>query len=78
MGLVGGVGKDILVGGKGNDSLNGGPGKDRFNGGLGNDTINAVDRVKESVDCGTGKNDEATVDNNDAVKDCENITRRTP
>jgi Ca2+-binding RTX toxin-like protein len=73
--LVGGDGNDRLVGGKGNDTLIGGRGKDSYNAGPGNDTVNSADGVAETVDCGTGKKDQAKVDKNDRVKRCENVTR---
>ena len=54
----------------------GGKGKDIFNGGPGDDTIRAADGIAESVDCGTGKHDKATVDKKDTVKGCEQVTRK--
>lgn len=74
--LFGGGGDDFLAGGRGNDVLVGGKGKDAYRGGPGNDTIRAADGVKESVDCGKGKNDRATVDKTDVVSHCEHVTRK--
>ena len=74
--LFGDRGNDRLVGGPGNDALNGGGGTDTFKGGKGKDTIKAADGKKETVDCGKGSNDEATVDDNDAVTGCEEVTRK--
>lgn len=72
--LLGGDGNDHLNGGPGNDTLIGGKGKDTYIGGSGNDTINSKDGVAESVDCGPGKKDKATVDKKDRVKHCEKVT----
>jgi Ca2+-binding RTX toxin-like protein len=73
--LNGGKGNDKLVGGGGNDKLNGGPGKNSYSGGSGNDTINARNGKKETVDCGSGKKDTATVDKRDKTKGCEKVKR---
>ncbi|MEA2397639.1 MAG: hypothetical protein QOK25_1195 [Thermoleophilaceae bacterium] len=72
--LTGGPGNDRLYGGGGNDKLTGGAGVDSFFGGAGNDTISARDHVKETIDCGKGK-DRATVDKKDKVKGCETVKR---
>ena len=74
--LKGDAGKDGLDGGAGDDKLTGGAGKNSYKGGPGNDTINAVNRTKETVDCGSGKRDRATVDRADKVRGCEKVTRR--
>jgi hypothetical protein len=73
--LAGGDGKDSLDGGKGNDKLTGGKDVDRFKGGSGDDSLNAKDGKKETVDCGPGKKDKATVDKADAVRGCEKVKR---
>jgi Ca2+-binding RTX toxin-like protein len=82
--LSGGTGDDKLTGGKGNDRLTGGPGKDTISpgaghdvvdAGSGDDSINAVDGVKETIDCGAGK-DTVRADRRDRLKHCEKITRR--
>jgi Ca2+-binding RTX toxin-like protein len=73
--LYGGPGNDKLYGGPGNDKLYGGPGVNTYNGGAGNDTINARNRKTETINCGPGKKDIATVDKRDKVKGCEKIQR---
>ena len=73
--LSGGAGKDKLSGGPGKDKLTGGNGKDKLNGGPGNDTINARDNRRETVNCGSGKKDRATVDRIDRVVRCEKVKR---
>jgi hypothetical protein len=73
--LNGGKGNDKLFGGKGNDKLTGGPGVNRYDGGAGNDTLNARNHKKETVSCGAGKRDKATVDKRDKVKGCEKVRR---
>ena len=47
----------------------------RYNGGTGNDTINALNGKRETVDCGPGRKDRATVDKRDRVKSCERVKR---
>ena len=73
--LKGGAGKDKLKGGSGKDKLTGGKGKDKLNGGPGDDTINARDDRRETVRCGSGKKDRATVDRIDRVVRCEKVKR---
>jgi ELWxxDGT repeat protein len=73
--LNGGKGNDKLVGGSGNDKLTGGPGTNAYSGGAGSDTINARNGKRETVDCGPGKKDKATVDRRDKVKGCEKVKR---
>ena len=82
--LSGGTGNDKLTAGKGNDRLTGGPGDDTLSPGTGrdvvdagggNDTINSVDGVKETIDCGAGK-DTVRADKRDRLKHCEKTTRR--
>jgi hypothetical protein len=73
--LFGAGGNDVLSGGKGNDKLSGGPGTNVYSGGPGNDTINARNGKKETVDCGRGKKDSATVDKRDKTKGCEKVKR---
>jgi hypothetical protein len=74
--LTGGAGKDSLKAGPGNDKLTGGKGKNRYSAGAGNDTVNARNRKKETIDCGKGKKDRATVDKSDKVKNCETVRRK--
>jgi hypothetical protein len=82
--LAGGDGNDRLNGGGGRDSLSGGAGKDKLTGGesrnkykagAGNDSVSAANGIRESVDCGAGSKDKATVDANDKVKGCERVKR---
>lgn len=72
--LLGGPGRDELDGDVGNDTLVGGPGKDSFFGFVGRDRIDAVDGVKETVDCGSDL-DFARVDLRDRIQFCEHRTR---
>jgi hypothetical protein len=82
--LFGGGGNDTLAGGRGRDSLDGGAGNDRltggadvntYKGGAGDDTVDAKNGKKETVDCGAGKKDSASVDKADKVKGCEKVKR---
>jgi Ca2+-binding RTX toxin-like protein len=75
--ILGGAGNDLLEGGPGNDVIDGGPGVDRIFGGPGSDTIYAVDGVKDTIDCGPGR-DHAVVDKIDVVQNCELITYGSP
>ncbi|HYH58408.1 MAG TPA: FG-GAP-like repeat-containing protein [Thermoleophilaceae bacterium] len=73
--LKGEAGKDTLTGGAGNDRLTGGGGKNKYKAGPGNDTVKAKNKKKETVNCGPGKKDKATVDKNDKTKGCETVKR---
>ncbi|HEV7752470.1 MAG TPA: hypothetical protein VGO71_13080 [Baekduia sp.] len=73
--LTGGKGNDRLSAGAGNDTLSPGSGRDAIDGGAGNDTINAVDGVRETVECGSGR-DTVRADRRDRLKHCEKVTRR--
>jgi hypothetical protein len=72
--LAGGPGRDRLLGGSGPDRLAGGSGVDIQLAGSGNDYVNAVDRRREVVDCGSGR-DRVRVDRRDRVKRCERVKR---
>jgi Ca2+-binding RTX toxin-like protein len=72
--LLGGAGRDELDGDFGNDTLVGGPARDRFFGFVGRDHIDAVDGVKETIDCGVD-DDSARVDLRDRIQFCEHRTR---
>ena len=73
----GGTGADLLLGRGGNDRLVGGTGFDRISGGVGNDYVNARDRERDSVRCGTGSSDRVVADRVDSVaRDCERVSRR--
>ncbi|HYH58398.1 MAG TPA: thrombospondin type 3 repeat-containing protein [Thermoleophilaceae bacterium] len=73
--LKGEAGKDTLNGGAGNDRLTGGPSANKYKAGPGNDRIKAKNKKKETVNCGPGKKDRATVDKKDKVKGCEKVKR---
>jgi Ca2+-binding RTX toxin-like protein len=73
--LSGGAGNDALDGGAGDDKLTGGKGVNRYKGGAGNDALNARNGKRETVDCGPGKKDSASVDKKDKVKGCEKVKR---
>ena len=68
--LIGLGGADSLKGLGGDDCLDGGKGKDSFDAGAGNDKINSADGVKETVECGKGR-DTVTADTSDKLKHCE-------
>ena len=72
--LSGGKGTDRLTGGEGNDTLSGGKQVNRYDAGAGDDSVNAVNKKRELVSCGTG-NDRARVDKRDRVAGCEHVTR---
>ena len=69
----GGSGADEIDCGFGMDRIDGGFGFDELLGGPNNDTISAADGFEDNVDCGTGTNDTAYVDNQDTVENCENV-----
>ena len=73
--LNGGKGNDRLFGGGGNDTLIGGKGVNTYKAGAGNDTVNARNHKKETIDCGAGKKDRATLDKTDRAKGCEKVKR---
>jgi Ca2+-binding RTX toxin-like protein len=72
--LLGGAGRDELDGDVGNDTLTGGPAKDLYFGFVGRDRIDAVDGVRETIDCGTD-DDFARVDLRDRIQFCEHGPR---
>lgn len=73
--LRGNAGNDRLYGGNGNDTLDGGKGRNSYSGGAGNDVIKARNRKRETINCGRGKRDRATVDRKDRAKGCERVRR---
>jgi hypothetical protein len=73
--LSGGADNDYLSGGAGNDSISGGAGRNRLYGRAGNDKLSARNGVRETVNCGSGR-DTATVDSGDRVVGCERVSRR--
>lgn len=81
--LQGDAGNDRMAGGASRDRLTDRSGRDRFSGGTGNDIVNARDashrgrRGVDSVRCGPGRRDLASVDRRDRVaRDCERVRRR--
>jgi Ca2+-binding RTX toxin-like protein len=75
--MNGDAGADRLNGGNGNDSITPGAGKDKVAANGGDDTISARDGTKDTIDCGAG-HDKVTADRNDALNNCEFVTRRGP
>ena len=73
--LRGDGGNDTLSGGSGNDTLAGAGGRNSYSAGAGKDTVNARNRKRERVNCGSGR-DKATVDRSDKVRGCERVRRR--
>jgi Ca2+-binding RTX toxin-like protein len=68
--VSGGAGNDSLSGGSGDDSITGGPGSNKLSGGPGNDKVNARNRTKDSVSCGSGR-DTVRADRKDRLRNCE-------
>lgn len=75
--LLGGLGNDRHIGGTGNDLITPGLGIDTVVAGEGNDVVGAVDGVRDTIDCGAGR-DSVVADPIDRVKNCEKVTRRKP
>ena len=74
--LLGGPGNDRLFGGQGNDRLVGGTGLDRLYGGDGKDRLETRDGLRDTLDCGAGR-DVAIADKLDVIaRNCERISRR--
>ena len=73
--LEGGSGSDTLAGDSGSDRLVGDAGKDGFDAGGGNDMINSRDASRETVRCGTGRQDRVTADRIDRLIGCEIVRR---
>jgi RTX calcium-binding nonapeptide repeat (4 copies)/Divergent InlB B-repeat domain len=71
----GGPGNDAVSGGKGSDRLYGGAGRDTMQGGPGRDRIFAVDRARDVVVCGRGR-DTVRADRVDRIIGCESVRRR--
>jgi uncharacterized delta-60 repeat protein len=72
----GGAGNDKLKGGAGTDSLNGGAGRNSYAAGAGNDRVNARNGVRETVNCGAGR-DSVRADRSDRLRGCERVNRRS-
>lgn len=65
---------DKLIGGPGADKLTGGPGGDQLLGDAGNDRLLTKDGAADTVNCGGGSGDVATVDARDKVAaNCETV-----
>jgi hypothetical protein len=71
----GGPGNDTVSGGTGSDRLYGGAGRDRMQGGPGRDRIFAVDRARDVIVCGRGR-DTVRADRVDRIIGCESVRRR--
>jgi RTX calcium-binding nonapeptide repeat (4 copies) len=72
--LMGGLGRDRLVGGAGGDHLYGDAGADTL---VSREDRSAGEaRVRDRVDCGTGRRDLAVVDRADVLKRCERVSPR--
>ena len=73
--LSGGADIDRLYGGDGNDRLSGGAGVNRLYGGKGRDVIIARNGVRDTINCGAGR-DTVRADRRDRVAaNCENVSR---
>ena len=73
--LNGRGGADKLYGGRGNDTLTGGVGLDLLDAGPGNDRVLARDRIRDTIQCGPGR-DAVVADRIDKVaRDCETVKR---
>jgi Ca2+-binding RTX toxin-like protein len=70
--LPGTAGRDAIFGFGGNDRIFGRGGADRLYGMRGNDVIRSVDRSRDVVNGGPGR-DRCIVNRNDIVKNCETI-----
>jgi Ca2+-binding RTX toxin-like protein len=75
--LRGGAGDDRLSGGRGRDVLRGGAGRNRLSGGAGDDRIDAVNRRRDRVSCGGGR-DRVRADRVDLLAGCESRRGRRP
>ena len=69
--LYGGNGQDRILGDYDEDYIVGGDGRDYLSGNAHADTIEAADGQKDTVYCGSGERDRASVDKKDTVGGCE-------
>ena len=77
--MQGGGESDTLLGNRGHDRLAGGAGADRLRGGRGADRLfSRRDRVRDRVNCGSGREDRAQVDRRDRVRRCERVRLPRP
>jgi len=76
--LIGGGGADRLIGGSGADVLRDSSGANTFSAGGGDDRIDAVDRSRDEIRCGAGR-DVVRADRSDRVaRDCETVRLASP
>jgi Ca2+-binding RTX toxin-like protein len=75
--LSGGKGDNILQGGAGNDDLFADKGKSRYSAGAGDDFVRSRNRVRERVNCGSGR-DYVNADRRDRVRGCEKRVKSGP
>ena len=73
--LRGDAGHDRIAGRAGADNITGGTGRDRITGGAGRDLIKVHDSARDTVSCGSGR-DQVNTDRRDRVDGCERIRRR--
>ena len=73
--LTGASGDDRVSGGRGEDQIIGGAGRDRLRGGPGSDLIDSLDRARDVVLCGPGR-DTLTADRRDRARGCERVSGR--
>jgi Ca2+-binding RTX toxin-like protein len=74
--ISGGGGSDTLVGNSGDDEINGGNSGDSISAGTGDDIVFARDGVRDTINCGPGR-DRVTADRSDSVaRNCERVARR--
>lgn len=71
--LYGGNGQDRILGDYDEDYIVGGKGWDYLSGNAHADTIEAADGQKDTVYCGSGERDRASVDKEDTVDGCETV-----
>jgi Ca2+-binding RTX toxin-like protein len=71
--LYGGNGQDRILGDYDEDYIVGGDGRDYLSGNAHADTIEAADGQKDTVYCGSGERDGASVDKGDTVDGCETV-----
>lgn len=72
--ISGGAGNDTISGGAGKDTISGGGGRNKISAGSGNDTINVVNRKRDIVNCGKGR-DRVRADRRDVLRGCERVRR---
>jgi hypothetical protein len=83
-GMVGYGGGDLLSGGIGRDYIyavehSNGPGEDTVKGGGGDDFIEAIDKTRDTIDCGAGTKDRVYYDKDlDTIQGCEIARVRYP